>query len=176
MTLTYDRRAGRRSACRPLAVLFFVSAILVGVIGANEGARADSKHEGYYYPPPNSEETYVARVDTMPEANRRTRVAFVTGLTAQQSQSAYSPTYHLFAKGDGAQKFILVSVDRDKYSTLYQLRALLAAMTALTRNTPLFQDSAMPENLTFLDLCKLMGVQEIVVSDGVAVAHRINIK
>ena len=176
MTLTYDRRAGRRSACRPLAVLFLVSAVIVGVLGVSDSARADSKHEGYYYPPPSSEETYVARVDTMPEANRRTRIAFVTGLTAQQSQNAYPPTYHLFAKGDGAQKFILVSVDRDKYSTLYQLRALLAAMTALTRNTPLFQDSAMPENLTFLDLCKLMGVEEIVVSDGVAVAHRINIK
>ncbi|RVU38710.1 hypothetical protein EOI86_05405 [Hwanghaeella grinnelliae] len=176
MTLTYDHRAERRFTCRPFAVLFLVCAVLASLTGAGDAAQAESKHEGYYYPPPSSEETYVARVDTMPEANRRTRIAFVTGLTAQQSQSAYPPTYHLFAKGDGAQKFILVSVDRDKYSTLYQLRALLAAMTALTRNTPLFQDSAMPENLTFLDLCKLMGVQEIVVSNGVAVAHRINIK
>lgn len=161
-----------------IRAVFVLSLFLAAALAmsAGGGARAESRHEGYYYPPTNSEETYVARVDTMPEANRRTRVAFVTGLTAQQSRSAYPPTYHLFAKGDGAQKFILISVDRDKYATLYQLRALLAAMTALTRNTPLFQDTAMPENLTFLDLCKLMGVTEIVVSDGVAVAHRINIK
>lgn len=146
------------------------------IFAAGDSASADSRHEGYYYPPPSSEETYVARVENMPDANRRTRVAFVTGLTAQQSRNAYPPTYHLFAKGDGAQKFILVSVDRNKYATLYQLRALLAAMTALTRNTPLFQDTAMPENLTFLDLCKLMGVEEIVVSNGDTVAHRINIR
>lgn len=158
---------------RLMMTLCLTAALLI-FTGTASGA--DSKHEGYYYPPPNSEETYVARVQTMPEASRRTRIAFVTGLTAQQSRNAYPPSYHLFAKGDGAEKFILVSIDRDKYTTLYQLRALLAAMTALTRNTPLFQDSAMPENLTFLDLCKLMGVQEIVVSDGVAVAHRINIQ
>lgn len=173
MTSPQNHTVDRRAAGRLLAVLTVAFATLLGL---GDAAQAASRHEGYYYPPTNSEETYVARVETMPDANRRTRVAFVTGLTAQQSRNAYPPTYHLFAKGDGAQKFILVSVDRDKYSTLYQLRALLAAMTALTRNTPLFQDSAMPENLTFLDLCKLMGVEEIVVSDGVAVAHRINIE
>jgi len=173
MTPSQIHTATRPAAGLLLAALFLFSAAMIGPV---EAAQSESRHEGYYYPPTNSEETYVARVETMPDANRRTRVAFVTGLTAQQSRNAYPPTYHLFAKGDGAQKFILVSVDRDKYSTLYQLRALLAAMTALTRNTPLFQDAAMPENLTFLDLCKLMGVTEIVVSDGVAVAHRINIQ
>lgn len=170
---TQYRTAGLHLFVRFLAGLLLVAAALYAMA---HPVRAEGRHEGYYYPPPNSEETYVARVESMPDASRRTRVAFVTGLTAQQSRSAYPPTYHLFAKGDGAQKFILVSVDRNKYSTLYQLRALLAAMTALTRNTPLFQDTAMPENLTFLDLCKLMGVEEIVVSNGDTVAHRINIR
>ena len=143
---------------------------------ASSASFGQSRHEGYYYPAPNSEETYVARVDILPEASRRTRIAFVTGLTAQQSRSAYAPTYHLFAKGERAEKFILVSVESGKYATLYQLRALLAAMTALARNTPIFQDHAMPENLTFLDLCKLMGVEQLVVSDGAALAHRIKIR
>ena len=149
---------------------------LIAVAAGSAPAAAQNKHEGYYYPTPNSTETYIARVDTLPEANRRTRIAFVTGLTAQQSRAAYAPSYHLFAKGEDSQKFILVSVETGRYATLYQLRALLAAMTALARNTPIFQDHAMPENLTFLDLCKLMGVTELVVSDGSALAHRIRIQ
>ena len=155
-----------------LAGLAVSAAVFLGAVTA----QAQSKHEGYYYPTPNSEETYVARVDAAPEANRRTRIAFVTGLTAQQTRSAFAPSYHLFAKGENAEKFILVSIHRDRYTTLYQLRALLAAMTALSRNTPVFQEQAMPENLTFLDLCKMMGVTELVVSDGASMAHRIVIR
>jgi len=149
---------------------------LLSVAATTGPAAAQNKHEGYYYPAPSSSETYIARVDTLPEASRRTRIAFVTGLTAQQARAAFAPSYHLFAKGEDAQKFILVSVESGRYATLYQLRALLAAMTALARNTPIFQDHAMPENLTFLDLCKLMGVTELVVSDGSTLAHRITIQ
>lgn len=156
--------------------LFNIFFLVAASIFASATASADSKHEGYYYPTPNSEEVYVARVDTVPDANRRTRIAFVTGITAQQSRAAFAPSYHLFAKGGNAEKFILVSVDSGKYNTLYQLRALLAAMTALARNTPIFQDHAMPESLTFLDLCKLMGVEQLVVSDGSTIAHRISIQ
>lgn len=141
-----------------------------------ESSQASDRHSGYYYPAPQTRETYVARVDVSPQASRRTRVAFVTSLTKQQSEAAAAPSFHLFAKGDGAQKFILTSVDTTRYRTLYQFRALLAAMTAFSRTTPIFQNSSAPENLTFLDLCKLMGVTQLTLTDGVSVAHQIMIE
>ncbi|MDJ0683687.1 MAG: hypothetical protein QNJ84_03195 [Alphaproteobacteria bacterium] len=145
------------------------------VAAQTEGSSGD-RHQGYYYPAPQSAETYVARVATSPQADRRTRIAFVTGITAQNAQAAYAPSYHIFAKGTEGEKFIIVSVDRTKYQTLYQLRALLAAMTALARNTPVFQEQAVPESLTFLDLCKMMGVKLLTISNGDSVAHQFTIE
>lgn len=141
-----------------------------------EQAAPTDRHQGYYYPALQSRETYVARVKTSPQAHRRSRIAFVTSLTTQQNKASAPPSFHLFAKGDEAQKFILTSVDSTRYRTLYQFRALLAAMTAFARTTPIFQESAAAENLTFLDLCKLMGVTQLTVTDGASVAHQIFIE
>lgn len=151
-----------------------LTALLIAAFSVQ--AAADDRHAGYYYPQPQSTETYVARVEAVPNADRRTRIAFVTGMSAQQARNPYPPEYHLFAKGTEGEKFILVAVDSRKYTTLYQLRALLAALSALARNTPVFQDHAMPENLTFLDLCKMMGVEQLTISDGDAFAHQITIE
>ncbi len=151
-------------------------AMMAAMAGPAVAQVTTDRHAGYYYPSPQSSEEYIARVDTVPGSDRRTRIAFVTGLAAQQARNPFPPDFHLFAKGDGAQKFILVSVNNQKYRTLYQMRALLAGLTALSRNTPVFQDHAMPENLTFLDLCKLMGVEQLTISDGDVMAHQITIK
>lgn len=165
----------RRAAFGLIALAAAVS-FLAPATDASAQQSGDDRHQGYYYPAPQSTETYLARVATSAQADRRTRVAFVTGITAQQVRSAYAPSYTIFAKGAEAEKFIIVSIDRNKYRTLYQFRALLAAMTALARNTPVFQDQAVPESLTFLDLCKMMGVSQLTVTDGDSVAHQITIQ
>ena len=95
---------------------------------------------------------------------------------AQQSRNPYPASFHLFAKGDRGEKLILVAVDGDRYNTLYRLRALLASLTAVARSTPVFLDQDAPENLTFLDLCKMLGVARLTVTDGNTVAHQFEIR
>lgn len=55
------------------------------ILGAGQAAAQDEsdRHEGYYYPEPQSRETYVARAVTLPQATRESRIGFVTGMTAQ---------------------------------------------------------------------------------------------
>jgi Zn-dependent protease with chaperone function len=64
-------------------------------------AKADDgdRHSGYYYPPPESSETYVARALTMPNAGRGMRIGFTAGLIQQMDQRPYRVGYVMFVKG-----------------------------------------------------------------------------
>ena len=138
-------------------------------------ARAADSHAGYYYPEPQSSETYVSALNVMPSMNKRSRVGFIIGLTKQQLDRAYAPPYHIFAKGYHAQKLIIVASSSGRYDTLYRLRALMASLTAQARTSPLFAESRQPENLNFLDLARLAGFTQVTISDGDKLAHRINL-
>ena len=137
--------------------------------------RAADSHAGYYYPEPQSEETYVSALNVMPSMNKRARVGFIIGLDKQQVERAYAPTYHIFAKGYHAQKMIVVASGSGQYDTLYRLRALLASLTSQARTSPLFAESRQPENLNFFDLARLAGFTQVTISDGDKLAHRINL-
>ena len=65
------------------------------------GASAQDKHAGYYYPIPQTNEVYKARIETLPEATRSARIAFVVALTNQALRAPYPPRYAVFAKGGG---------------------------------------------------------------------------
>ena len=56
------------------------------------------------------------------------------------------------------------------------MRGLLAILTARARMTPLFEQSSGQDVLTFLDLLKLLGFEQITVADGDNFAHRIYIE
>lgn len=150
------------------------TALLVSV--AFSSVWAADRHAGYYYPEPQSVEVYKARVSELPNADRRTRIGFVTGITAQQQRNPYAPTFHMFAKGERAEKLIIVATGAGHYRTIYQLRGLLASLTAVARSTPAFIDQAAPENLTFLDLCKMLGIVQLTMTDGESVAHQFKIQ
>lgn len=160
-------RAKTRTALLALMVGF------IGLTGFSGGVAAQERHDGYYYPTPQTEERYTARVPRADDADRRTRIAFTTGLTSQMLQSPAPPRFAIFAKGDDAEKLIIVGVSDDAYNTLFRLRALLAMLTAYARSSPVFQAHPHPENLTFLDLIYLIGFEQITVSDGRATSHRI---
>jgi hypothetical protein len=153
------------SAAAPLLALALLMAAL------STPARAEDRHAGYYYPEPQSEEIYRARVPRESEADRRTRIAFTTGLTNQMLRSPSPPRFAIFAKGAEAEKLILVAVSDGSYNTLYRLRALMAMLTAYARSGPAFQGHPHPEDLTFLDLIYLIGFEQITVSDGREIAH-----
>jgi hypothetical protein len=130
-------------------------------------------HVGYYYPALSGIETYGARIRRFPEASRFSRIGFVTGLTSKMLKNPYEPGFAIFAKGADAAKMIIINLDDARYNSLYRLRALLAMLTAVARTTPIFRDTNMPENLTFLDLLHMMGFTQVTISNGHDVAQRI---
>lgn len=150
---------------------------LAGVVLALTGAAcAQDRHEGYYYPPLTSSEVYEARIAASPDSDRRRRLGFVTGVTKQLNELPYPAPYAVFAKGDEAEKLIIVAYGDGVLDTVYRARALFATLTSLIRLGPLFQGTPIDDVATFFDLAKLLGFENITVSDGRAFAHRVVLK
>jgi hypothetical protein len=136
----------------------------------------NNRHVGYYYPSSLTAENYKARSEKLAQANRVTRLAFVTGITKQQQGRSYPPRFAIFAKGENAEKLIIVGLDDETFSSLFRARAALAQMTAMARLTPLFKQMGVQDYFTFFDLTKLLGFRDITVSDGLIWSHRIDIR
>ncbi len=172
--LTGDRMSKSIRAAFLSALLALV--MVVGPFGRAPAQASDQNQVGYYYPPPQTHEVYHSRAVTLPDSDRDRRLGFVTAMTQQMLNNPYPPTYAIFAKGDGAEKLIIVSLSDDGYNTLYRARALFAILTATARLTPFFQQHAVEDVFTFFDLCKLLGFTQITWSDGKTLAHQIVIK
>ncbi len=138
--------------------------------------RNRDRHEGYYYPTIKSRETYTSRAQELPDSDRQRRLSFVSLLAQQQAERPYPPRYAMFAKGEEAEKFILIGFEGSGINTIYRARALFAAMTNLARLTPLFQELQVDDLFTFFDLLKLLGFTQITVSDGDKFTHQIALK
>ena len=153
-------------------VLGVTAFLLTGI-----AAGAADRHAGYYYPKPDSQETYAARASQLPEASRRSRIAFVTHVMNEMIRNnPYPPQYAMFSKGAEAEKMIIVGLYGDSFNTRYRMRALLAMLTAVARATPLFKEERVEDYFTFLDLCKMLGFRQLTVSDGRKFAHQIMIE
>ena len=155
-------------------VLLLIAVLAVGL--TPPAATADDRHEEYYYPTVSSRETYPARAITLPDSNRARRIGFIVGLARQQLSQDYPPEVAIFAKGAEAEKMIIVALNRDAISSLYQARAMLAQMTAIARSTEVFIQNRVEDSYTFLDLLKLLGYEQLTVSDGHSYAHQITIE
>ena len=129
------------------------------------------RHTGYYYPPITSSEVYEARAAVMSDADRSERIRFINNLTEQILSRPYPPQYAIFAKGDEAQKLIIVAQRPGVIGTIYQARALLAMLTAVARSSRLFQEFGVQEYFTFFDLARLFGFERITISDGDTFSH-----
>lgn len=138
-------------------------------------AAGDDRHEGYYYPAISSSEDYVSRAQVMPNANRDIRIGFIVAQTVGQGKQPYPPLYAMFAKGDEAEKLIIVGLDDASFATLFRARAVLAQLTAVARSTDLFRSLAVEDYFTFFDLVRMLGFTQITISDGRSYAHRIEL-
>lgn len=134
---------------------------------------ADDRHAGYYYPKPTSMEEYEARAPILDGNDRKRRRDFISGIVREIADEPYPPTYAMFAKGAESEKLIIVAVQEGFYDTVYRARALFAALTALSRQTPLFAEFDQEDNFTFFDLCYMLGFQQITISDGQSFAHQV---
>ncbi len=158
------------------SLLAAVMAVCLWVTGAIAAPPPKDRLEGYYYPTITSREVYVSRGKVLEDSTRARRLGFVSAITQQLAEQPYAPTYAVFAKGDDAKRLIIVAYGGGQLNTVYRARALFAALTALARLTPLFQELQVEELFTFFDLCKLLGFTTITVSDGDKFAHQITIK
>jgi len=136
----------------------------------------EERHEGYYYPPITSRETYGPRSKRQPEATRTTRIAFATEISNKMISANYPPLYAIFAKGEDAEKLIIVAITDDYFGTLYRGRGLLAMLTAQARTTPIFTKFGVEDFFTFFDLAHMLGYKQITISDGKSYAHQITLK
>lgn len=159
-----------------LLVPALVVALLMAGTASAQSSTEEDRHAGYYYPEVSSTETYVARARTMEDSDREKRIGFVVAHTLGQAQRPYPPRYALFAKGEDAEKLIIVGLHDETFATLYRARAVLAQMTALARSSELFRTLAVEDYFTFLDLLKMLGFTQLTVSDGDTYAHQVTIK
>ena len=139
-------------------------------------AAATDRHAGYYYPAPGSVHVYTARAHTLPDMNRRRRIAFVISMVTDSLTKPYAPAYAFFAKGDNAEKLIIVSNQAGQLDTVYRARALLATMTSIARTMPIFREYQVEDWFTFLDLAKMLGFEKVTLSDGDAFTHQVILK
>ncbi|MGF1503507.1 MAG: hypothetical protein ACFBSD_17025 [Paracoccaceae bacterium] len=136
-------------------------------------AAADTR-EGYYYPEVTSEETFARTiVSATSPPDRAVRATFMTQVTKAQLEAPESPRFAIFAKGGEAQHMIIVALDDEIFATLYRARAILAQLTANARGTEFFVTNSIETTATWFDLAKLLGFEDIVISDGSSWAHRI---
>jgi len=139
-------------------------------------AAAEDRHAGYYYPEITSSEIYHSRAKVLEHADRKMRLSFVVGMASAQAARPYPPSYAIFAKGDEAEKAVIVGLDGESFRTLYRARAMLALLTARARSTELFQNLAVEDFFTFFDLLRMLGFERLTVSDGETYAHQIQLE
>lgn len=156
--------------------VFFWTVLAAFIVSTSAGVRADDRHAGYYYPEPQSFETYQARGDVLPDSDKRRRVGFIVGLTDEMFKRPYAPDYAVFAKGAEAEKMIIVSLRAGFIDNIYRARGFLAQLTAMSRGTELFRQLGVEETFTFYDLARLLGFEQVTISDGESFAHQVTLE
>ena len=147
--------------------------LLLAMLTSAGAATADDRHAGYYYPESVTTETYVARAKVLAETNRTRRIGFVVALTQALFNRPYPPQFSAFVKGDAAEKLIIVALEDGYINTLYRARALLAQMTSVARTTPLFAELGVEDEYVFFDMLRLLGFEQLTISDGESFAHQV---
>jgi hypothetical protein len=156
--------------------IWLAALLALGLSAAPAAAAEDDRHAGYYYPEPTSSEVYDARAYTLPEASRKLRIAFVTGITTEQNKAPYPPQAAIFAKGSEAEKLIIVALEEGRIDTVYRARAIFAQMTAVARLLPVFSELGVEDYFTFFDLAKMLGFEQITISNGREFAHQVTVQ
>jgi len=136
----------------------------------------EDRYIGYYYPKPTSTEVFESQMQTIATMDRPQRIQFVTVVSQGTIQAAYRVPYAVFAKGDKADKMIIVGMQAGELNTVYRMRALLANMTTMSRLSPFFQEKTVAEDATFFDLLKLLGFTSVTITDGEKTTHQVTIK
>lgn len=150
--------------------------IIAALLFSTAGASADDKREGYYYPEVTTTERFSRTLPNVPPAGRKVRTSFITAVTKAQLAAPENPRFVIFAKGQTAEHMIIVALDDEIFRTLFRARAVLAQLTANARGTQFFRATDLRFLATWFDLAKLLGFEDIVISDGATWSHRIELQ
>ena len=143
---------------------------VLSILAVTAEAVANDK-AGYHYPAITSTEVFDRSLGRPPPADRTVRTNFITELTKAQLEAPAAPQYVVFAKGQRAQHMIILALEDDIFRTLYRARAVLAQLTSNARSTDFFRNNNLQFVATWFDLAKLLGFEDIVISDGVTWSH-----
>lgn len=135
---------------------------------------AEDRYVGYYYPEVTSEETFDRLVRESQGAGKAVRIDFVNVLTTAQLEAPESPRFVFFTKGEDASTLIVVALDDDIFATVYRARAIMAQLTVSVRQGGFFRQEELEYVATFYDLLQLMQFDELVISNGRDMSHRVN--
>ena len=169
-------RMGRGALLAFAALGICASALAEEASPAAKSAAGVDRDANYYYPVPQTRESYRSAATTLADSTRERRIGFVTGMTQEMLNNHFAPQFIMFAKGGEANRLIIVSITDGAYDTLYRARALFAMLSAIARLTPYFRENAVSSIYNFFDLCKLLGFTEVTWSDGKTLAHQIKIE
>lgn len=136
-------------------------------------ALADDSREDYYYPKVGSEERFTREIGPETPSDRATRIGFVNEVTRAQFETPSGPRVAVFAKGSEAQHMVITGLDSEIFETLFRARGVMAQMTASARQTAFFKDNGIDTSATWYDLAKMLGFEDIVLTDGETWAHRV---
>ena len=136
-------------------------------------AAAEDRREGYNYPPIVSEEVFIREIAAPPRSNRAVRTNFINEITKAQLAAPANPRFAIFAKGSKAEHMVIIALDDEIFKTLYRARAQMAQLTSNARGTDFFRSENLQFTATWFDLAKLLGFEDIVISDGDTWSHRI---
>ena len=137
-------------------------------------AEADHRYQGYYYPDVTEQETYEPRALKLPQASRKLRIAFVTGISAEQGKKPYPAQIIAFSKGEDDTRLIFTAIYDGPMDNVFRTRAFFAQLTASARLLPAFQNQpAIEEDYTFFDLAYMMGFVSITATNGKDFTYRV---
>ncbi len=167
--------AARSIAAWRRVLRFGAASLLLAAPTAAADAEEKDRHAGYYYPPTTVTEAFQAEATTVSGATRARRIGFITIIVNKALAASYAPPYMMFVKGAEGEKLIIIGMG-DYLANVYQARALLAQLTAQARTTEVFNEVDPEHRLTFLDLLKMLGFEQVTVSDGKNYTLQISIK
>ncbi len=154
---------------------FRLSAAFLALLLLTAGeAKADHRYQDYYYPEISVQETYEPRALRLPQASRQLRIAFVTGISAEQTKKGYPAQVVAFTKGGEDDSLMFTALYDGPLETIFRTRAFFAQLTAVARLLPAFQNQpAVDEDYTFFDLAYMMGFNSITATDGKDFTYRV---
>ena len=138
---------------------------------------ADPDQNGYYYPKVGTSERFERQLLQADEpADRELRQLFLAQLRRDHAAMEGQRRFEIFAKGGEARNLIVVALDDEVFRTLFRARAVLAGLTTEARGTDFFRTNPAAERATWFDLLKVLGFEDIVISDGATWSHLVQLK